>query len=1177
MIFVHRVGDLAEEAQEFGFLAEQAAGASVGASVEPASIAALGSPFRAASIDSHAAAAGIFDAPMIVARVFQIAPGAGPVDRDVGEKPATAPGAQSAPAARDEARGAQPNASPAMKAAPAVAAATGWDAASASQPEAISSPQVIIAGTAQTIYGQPPVGEILNNGKGATPAQVRAALGVTGLTQTGAGIKVGVISNGFNGKQLSSVDMGFGTVLPSQANVKVLQELLDANSDDEGRAMMQVVHEIAPGAQLDFCTASGSAADFANNTTNTDTAFAHAILALAADGCKVICDDYTLPDQPWFQSGVVAEAIKQIEAQGVVYLSCAGNQNSAAQQGYSGSTVTDPAYQTAWHGTPVTLYTPTAGFQTFNDALSFNGSPFLNLTLQANSSCQLQLEWDEAWGQAADNLALVVSVSSGSLTGAILQDGGSGKFFVYSRADNPLLNGESANLQNCPLINSGYSSTPGLAQLVNNFGTTVTYQISVINLGGADPGLVKFMARVNGGTPGGVVVQGANSGAVIGWHNSPYQITVGAADAGNTPALGAPVPLSEYFSASGVNEQYLFDAAGNRLATPQNLVPVAITGIDDINTSDIVNGQEFSGIPNFYGTSCATPSVAGVVALMLQANSQLNTFDVQNLLQDSAIPMAKSSVSGAGLVQANKAVAYSNGVITEDATKPVWLGTHLSETFSFANKALLTANSTYGLGGSDAARLAVGITANDADFTNLHNITILQLTGGDTVTIGAHAAAASVTVVSNINTGGNFNTVYDANGIVNMTNAQASVVGGGDKVNLVGSASVASLYNTGGVWDTATGSGVTVNLGNAQVSVVGGGDKINFIGSAASIVSLYSTNGNWDAVNGSHQQINLSGAQAAITGGGDTIYASGGSSVSLAGTNGTWDAVNGSSEQVILTGAQAAVAGGANTIYANQGSSVSLSGTKGNWDAVYGSGEQIILASAQAAITGGSNTIYANAGSSMSLFGTNGNWDAVNGSGDQIILSGAQAAITGGSNTIYANAGSSISLLGTKGNWDAVYGASETVILSSAQAAITGGGNAIFANAGSSMSLYNTGAAKDVVTGSNDSVVLVNAKASLKGNGDTVSFSGNNALTVVGASETFSLGQQLGFVSISGFAASDTIRLSTADWANYAALISSGDLHQSGADTVISINASNTITLFNVQATSLSQSQFMFA
>ena len=78
--------------------------------------------------------------------------------------------------------------------------------------------------------------------------------------------------------------------------VKVLQDLPGGGSD-EGRAMLQVVHGIAPKARLDFRTGFISPGDFAQG-----------ILQLQKDSCNIIVDDVTYITEPFFPDGVVAQA-----------------------------------------------------------------------------------------------------------------------------------------------------------------------------------------------------------------------------------------------------------------------------------------------------------------------------------------------------------------------------------------------------------------------------------------------------------------------------------------------------------------------------------------------------------------------------------------------------------------------------------------------------------------------------------------------------------------------------------------------------------------------------------------------------------------------------------------------------------------------------------------------------
>ncbi len=63
---------------------------------------------------------------------------------------------------------------------------------------------------------------------------------------------------------------------------------------------------------------------------------------------------------------------------------------------------------------------------------------------------------------------------------------------------------------------------------------------------------------------------------------------------------------------------------------------------------------------------------------------------------------------------------------------------------------------------------------------------------------------------------------------------------------------------------------------------------------------------------------------------------------------------------------------------------------------------------------------------------------------------------------------------------------------------------------------------------------------------------------------------------ISGFVTSDVIQMSQMDFASFAALSASGDLTQSGLDAVITLNASDAITLQDVTASTLTAAQFKY-
>ena len=93
---------------------------------------------------------------------------------------------------------------------------------------------------------------------------------------TGKGLKIGVLSDSFNAKGGYDLDIETGD-LPD--DIKILKEGPESSSD-EGRAMMQLIHDIAPDAKLVFRTAFLGEIDFAIG-----------IQELVDEGCDVIVDD----------------------------------------------------------------------------------------------------------------------------------------------------------------------------------------------------------------------------------------------------------------------------------------------------------------------------------------------------------------------------------------------------------------------------------------------------------------------------------------------------------------------------------------------------------------------------------------------------------------------------------------------------------------------------------------------------------------------------------------------------------------------------------------------------------------------------------------------------------------------------------------------------------------------
>lgn len=144
------------------------------------------------------------------------------------------------------------------------------------------------------------------------------------LGYAGAGVKIGVISDGVDTWTWAR-DRG---ELP--VNLHVLRSAYTLGGD-EGTAMLEIIHDLAPAAELYF-----------HDCGNDILEFNAAIDALVAAGCNVIVDDIGWPCEPFFADGVVAQHVSNvISTNQIIYVSAAGND---AQIHYQGDFYQDIAY-----------------------------------------------------------------------------------------------------------------------------------------------------------------------------------------------------------------------------------------------------------------------------------------------------------------------------------------------------------------------------------------------------------------------------------------------------------------------------------------------------------------------------------------------------------------------------------------------------------------------------------------------------------------------------------------------------------------------------------------------------------------------------------------------------------------------------------------------------------------
>jgi subtilisin family serine protease len=140
----------------------------------------------------------------------------------------------------------------------------------------------------------------------------------------GTGVKIGIISDSFGravgkpGEVFTTVAQDIATGDLPKEGVTVIEDKDPNASDtatDEGRGMAQIVHDVAPGAELYFHTGDGGGA----------AGLANAIYKLAEAGVDIIVDDLGFLQAPFFQDSEAAQAVDDVTEAGVVYISAAGN------------------------------------------------------------------------------------------------------------------------------------------------------------------------------------------------------------------------------------------------------------------------------------------------------------------------------------------------------------------------------------------------------------------------------------------------------------------------------------------------------------------------------------------------------------------------------------------------------------------------------------------------------------------------------------------------------------------------------------------------------------------------------------------------------------------------------------------------------------------------------------
>jgi hypothetical protein len=430
----------------------------------------------------------------------------------------------------------------------------------------------------------------------------RGAFGIDG-----AGLKIGVLSSGVTSLSQSQATGDLPPTCGAGASPCVTVLPGQAGAGDEGTAMLEIIYDMVPGANLYFATANSGIANFAQNIRN-----------LRAAGCDIIVDDVGYFVETPFQDGqtggvisttnggLATQAVNDVVADGALYFSSAGNSGSL-DDGTSGTFEGD--FNPVAGGAPLP-----AGSVVHN----FGATPYDAISAAGGV---ITLFWADPLGGSSNDYDLYELNAAGSAIVA-----------------------SSTNIQS--------GTQDPFEQILAP--QTVGNRLVVLQKSGASN---RFF-HLND-SRGRVAV--ATTGETHGHNAASGAYTVAA-----TPARGPfPNPFSgsnvvETFSSDG--PRHIFFNADSSAITPGDFSSTGGTVLNkpDVTAADGVSVTGVGGFPSrFFGTSAAAPSAASVAALVKSAGPSLTPAQIRTALTSTAIDIMAAGFdrdSGSGIVMAFNAV-----------------------------------------------------------------------------------------------------------------------------------------------------------------------------------------------------------------------------------------------------------------------------------------------------------------------------------------------------------------------------------------------------------------------------------------------------------------------------------------------------------------------------------------
>jgi hypothetical protein len=448
---------------------------------------------------------------------------------------------------------------------------------------------------------------IKNSIVSAGDIQLKANLARDQFSVAGYGVSVGVISNGVDNLAEAQSNFELGYV-----------DVRNAGSGNEGTAMLEIIHDLAPQADLYFNDAGTNYTEFADKITTLK------------NFCDIIVDDVKFPDEPYFtdEDWTLGFAIRDYLLFGGVYISSAGNSNYSIEnnpKGYS-------------------IFSGISNFGPDNLHEFSSNQKYIDFTVDGYKQAQIYVQWATSWNTPLSDYNLYIFDENDNLMNdGIIVSGGTD---VQSGGNNIppreriVLNNESENMKHFKLV----------IKLMSGDDADTPFKIN-IRPPEDSPEACKLTNHMT------------NNEHTYGHSGYPNVISVAAYNA------ELPNQMATYSSGGPL---WMYSTESNEWSNQQTPLITATSGVSTfVGSNGYWKKDDGTNNEPFYGTSASAPHIAAIAALYFSEYSTHTRSDFIEALKNTAVSIEGDGGNGTWHVNAGYGKADALACLNYSTSSPI--------------------------------------------------------------------------------------------------------------------------------------------------------------------------------------------------------------------------------------------------------------------------------------------------------------------------------------------------------------------------------------------------------------------------------------------------------------------------------------------------------------------------